>query len=115
MPITFVNPGEIFMRKKRGTHSSCLFKKNQNAINEKMRIEQRKFHADVGGVVVVVGVPLLGGYLIPVDGQDPAFGASATRIKIIRALNLGSMKVYLPMGTNVPSMTDPFRLKYHSI
>ena len=80
-----------------------------------MRIEQRKFHADVGGVVVVVGVPLLGGYLIPVDGQDPAFGASATRIKIIRALNLGSMKVYLPMGTNVPSMTDPFRLKYHSI
>jgi len=37
----------------RGTHSRCLFKKIQNVINEKMRIEQRKFHADVGGVVVV--------------------------------------------------------------
>ena len=80
-----------------------------------MRIEQRKFHADVGGVVVVVDEPLLGGYLIPVDGQDPAFGASATRIKIIRTLSVGDMEVYLPMGTNMPSMTDPFRLKYHSI
>ena len=98
----------------RGTHSRCLFKKIQNVINEKMRIEQRKFHADVGGVVVV-SLPLLGGYLIPEDGQDPAFGASATGIKIIRVFNLGGMGVYLPIGINVPSMTDPLRLKYHSI
>ena len=36
-----------------------------------------------GGVTVVVGVgvPLvLGGYLIPVEGQDPAFGASEAGI-----------------------------------
>jgi len=33
-------------------------------------------------VEVVVGVPLLGGYLIPEDGQDPAFGASGTEFKL---------------------------------
>lgn len=52
----------------------------------------------VGRVPVVVGVGLplvLGGYLIPEEGQDPAFGAS--------------------IGTKVPSIIDPFKLKYHLI
>jgi len=36
-----------------------------------------------------VGLPLLGGYLIPEDGQDPAFGASATGVKVINAFGCG--------------------------
>jgi len=49
-------------------------------------------------VEVVLGTevpPLLGGYLIPDEGQEPAFGAL--------------------MGTKVPSMIDPFKLKYQLI
>jgi len=46
-------------------------------------------------VVVEVGVPVFGGYLIPVDGHDPAFGEL--------------------MGTNVPSMREPLMLKYQLI
>jgi len=47
----------------------------------------------VDGLVVVP--PLFGGYLIPLDGQDPAFGAL--------------------IGTKVPSIMDPFKLKYQLI
>lgn len=46
-------------------------------------------------VVVLVAEPDLSGYLIPLDGQLPDSIAS--------------------MGTKVPSMTDPFKLKNHSI
>jgi len=40
-------------------------------------------------VVVIVGEPDLSGYLIPLEGQEPALGAL--------------------IGTNVPSMTEPLR------
>jgi len=39
--------------------------------------------------------PLFGGYLIPEEGQDPVSGAS--------------------IGTNTPSMMEPFKLKYQLI
>ena len=48
----------------------------------------------VDGPLVVV-VPALGGYLIPLEGHEPALGAL--------------------MGTNEPSMTEPFKLKYQLI
>jgi len=41
--------------------------------------------------VVLVGVPDLSGYLIPLVGQEPALGAL--------------------IGTNVPSITEPLRWK----
>lgn len=47
---------------------------------------------EVADEVVVVDPPDFGGYLIPEEGQLPAKGAS--------------------IATNVPSMTEPFRLKY---
>ena len=47
-------------------------------------------------VVVVVAVePVLGGYLMPLEPHEPLEGAS--------------------IATKVPSMTEPLRLKYHSI
>lgn len=47
------------------------------------------------GVVVPVGVPDFKGYLIPLDGHEPAFGAE--------------------IETKTPSMTEPFRLKYQEM
>jgi len=46
-------------------------------------------------LVVVTGVPVLGGYLIPLDGQEPPEGAL--------------------IGTKTPSMAEPFKLKYQEI
>lgn len=46
-------------------------------------------------VVVVTGVPDFKGYLIPLDGQEPALGAES--------------------GTKTPSMIEPFRLKYQEM
>lgn len=48
-----------------------------------------------GGVVVPVGVPDFKGYVIPLDGHDPALGAE--------------------IGMNAPSMIEPFRLKYQEM
>lgn len=42
-------------------------------------------------VAVGLGLPDLGGYFIPLEGHEPAFGAL--------------------IGTNVPSIIDPFKLK----
>lgn len=42
--------------------------------------------------VVVTGDPVLTGYLMPLEGQEPAAGAD--------------------IGTKVPSIMDPLRLKY---
>ena len=46
-------------------------------------------------VVVEAGEPDLGGYLMPLEPHEPFEGAS--------------------MATNSPSMTEPLRLKYHSM
>ena len=45
--------------------------------------------------MVVAVEPVLGGYLMPLEPHEPFEGAS--------------------MATNSPSMTEPLRLKYHSI
>lgn len=60
-------------------------------------------------LTVDVGVPALGGYLIPLDGQEPAEGASLD--SCVALSRVGQVKNSL-MGTYVPSMPEPFRLKY---
>lgn len=62
---------------------------------------------------LTVGVPELdlGGYLIPEEGQDPAFGAS-TITSVHRPPHRCADVL---IGTKTPSMIDPFKLKYHEI
>lgn len=48
--------------------------------------------------------PDFGGYLIPVDGQEPVSGAST----IVSLAHMGRRtEKVVPMGINVPSMTEP--------
>lgn len=67
--------------------------------------------------VVETGDPVFKGYLIPLEGQSLSTGESSSgcfqhgMIPIIDELT----PMYSPMGTNVPSIIDPFKLKYHAI
>lgn len=66
-------------------------------------------------LLVLAGEPLLSGYLMPLDLQEPAEGASVRVRRELVHHHTSKVKASSPMGTKVPSRSEPLRLKYHSM